>query len=218
MAAGEASRSGLARRTSAVSRTTRGSIASRWATRVSPKTSNARVDAAGDSARTSSSDAFGRGTPMCVRNTSRITSTRSRANWRGSRPRSAARSTAVSSPVTSRRPMADANSVMSNASVTPPDAATESRADRASRAEPLPRLATAARVASSISNPAFSATSRSSPVRASIANRRNSNTCVRLRIVGRTFCGSVVASTNTTWAGGSSRVFSSVFDAAVDSI
>jgi len=32
--------------------------------------------------------------------------------------------------------------------------------------------------------------------------------------VGRTFSGLVVASTNTTWSGGSSSVFSSAFDAA----
>jgi hypothetical protein len=41
---------------------------------------------------------------------------------------------------------------------------------------------------------------------------------VRDRIVGSTLCGSVVASTNTTWLGGSSSVFSSVFDAAADSM
>ena len=36
--------------------------------------------------------------------------------------------------------------------------------------------------------------------------------------MGSTFCGSVVASTNVTWAGGSSSVFSSALDAAVDSM
>ena len=41
---------------------------------------------------------------------------------------------------------------------------------------------------------------------------------MRLRMVGGTFCGSVVASTNTTWAGGSSTVFSSAFAAAVESM
>jgi hypothetical protein len=46
----------------------------------------------------------------------------------------------------------------------------------------------------------------------------NSKCCVRERIVGSTFCGSVVASTNTTWAGGSSSVLSSVFDAAAESM
>ena len=37
-------------------------------------------------------------------------------------------------------------------------------------------------------------------------------------MVGSTFCGSVVASTNTTCSGVSSSVFSSAFDAAVDSM
>ena len=36
--------------------------------------------------------------------------------------------------------------------------------------------------------------------------------------VGSTFCGSVVASTNTTWAGGSSSVFRSAFDAPGESM
>ena len=46
----------------------------------------------------------------------------------------------------------------------------------------------------------------------------NSKCWVRDRRVGSTFCGSVVASTNTTCAGGSSSVFSSVFDAAGESM
>jgi hypothetical protein len=37
-------------------------------------------------------------------------------------------------------------------------------------------------------------------------------------MVGRTFFGSVVARTNTTWAGGSSSVFSRALDAAVESM
>ena len=41
---------------------------------------------------------------------------------------------------------------------------------------------------------------------------------MRLTIVGLTFCGSVVASTNTTWEGGSSKVFSSVASAGFDSM
>ena len=48
--------------------------------------------------------------------------------------------------------------------------------------------------------------------------RRNSKCWVRLRMVGRTFWGSVVASTKMTWAGGSSSVFSSALDAAVESM
>ncbi len=46
----------------------------------------------------------------------------------------------------------------------------------------------------------------------------NSKCCVRDRMVGSTLCGSVVASTNTTCGGGSSSVFSSVFDAAAESM
>ncbi len=49
-------------------------------------------------------------------------------------------------------------------------------------------------------------------------SRRNSKAWVRLRMVGRTFCGSVVASTKTTWAGGSSSVFSRALDAPADSM
>jgi formiminotetrahydrofolate cyclodeaminase len=37
-------------------------------------------------------------------------------------------------------------------------------------------------------------------------------------MVGSTFWGSVVASTNTTWGGGSSSVFNSAFEAAVESM
>ena len=54
--------------------------------------------------------------------------------------------------------------------------------------------------------------------RVSGPSSRNSKCWVRLRMVGRTFCGSVVASTKTTWAGGSSSVFSSALDAAVESM
>ena len=41
---------------------------------------------------------------------------------------------------------------------------------------------------------------------------------MRLRIVSLTFCGSVVASTNTTCGGGSSSVFSSAASAALESM
>ena len=41
---------------------------------------------------------------------------------------------------------------------------------------------------------------------------------MRLRIVSETFCGSVVASTNTTCGGGSSSVFSSAASAALESM
>ena len=55
--------------------------------------------------------------------------------------------------------------------------------------------------------------------RASSGGRRWKRRCwVRLRIVSLTFCGSVVASTNTTCGGGSSSVFSSAASAPGDSM
>ena len=59
---------------------------------------------------------------------------------------------------------------------------------------------------------------RRGPARSAAGSRCTSKCWVRLRMVGSTFCGSVVASTNTTWSGGSSSVFSSAFDAAVESM
>ena len=50
------------------------------------------------------------------------------------------------------------------------------------------------------------------------ASRWNRRCWVRLRMVSLTFCGSVVASTNTTCAGGSSSVFSSAASAALESM
>ena len=57
-----------------------------------------------------------------------------------------------------------------------------------------------------------------SPAGCSGPSRRNSKCWVRLRMVGSTFCGSVVARTKTTWAGGSSRVLSRAFEAAAVSM
>ena len=48
--------------------------------------------------------------------------------------------------------------------------------------------------------------------------RRKSKRWQRLRIVGSTRCGSVVASTNTTRGGGSSSVLSRALKAAVESM
>ncbi len=56
------------------------------------------------------------------------------------------------------------------------------------------------------------------PTRVSEPRRRNSKCWVRLRIVGSTFWASVVASTKTTWPGGSSRVFNNALEAAVESM
>ena len=46
----------------------------------------------------------------------------------------------------------------------------------------------------------------------------NCKCCVRERMVSLTFCGSVVANTNTTCGGGSSSVFSSAASAAFDNM
>ena len=92
-----------------------------------------------------------------------------------------------------------------------------SSSDSASRAEPAGgpgdrRQARPARTR----RPRARASEPSSPVISSIESSVSSKCCVRDRMVGSTFSGFVVASTNTTWPGGSSSVFSSAFDAAVD--
>ena len=48
--------------------------------------------------------------------------------------------------------------------------------------------------------------------------RRKSKRWQRLRIVAGSFCGSVVARMKTTYAGGSSSVFSKALNAEVDSM
>ena len=68
------------------------------------------------------------------------------------------------------------------------------------------------------SSPASATTKSTRPSRSTAGRRWTSKCWVRLRMVGSTFCGSVVASTNTTWSGGSSSVFSSAFDAAGESM
>ncbi len=217
-AAGAVSRSGRTKRTRDVSRMIRGSRASRISTSASPSNSSERVAVAGPIAATICGSTPGRGIPMCTRNTSRSDSIRSRVNWRMSRPRSMARLTPVRTPRVSFVPRALVSSLTSKPSSTPPAAATWSSADSASRAEPLPLRVTASRVASSSPSPASVATPRTSSSSVSNGNRRNSKCWVRLRMVGSTFCGSVVASTNTTWSGGSSSVFNKALDAAVESM
>ena len=82
-----------------------------------------------------------------------------------------------------------------------PAAAIWSRTESASRADPgpvgRPRRAPRAGASSAASR----ATSASSPVSVSSLSRWNSKCWVRLRIVGSTLCGSVVASTKMTCAG-----------------
>ena len=79
---------------------------------------------------------------------------------------------------------------------------------------PAARRATRSSTSASASTPSRPRMSTRWPVSCSADSSVNSKCWVRDRMVGSTFCGSVVASTNTTCAGGSSSVFSSVFDAA----
>jgi len=100
-----------------------------------------------------------------------------------------------------------------NTSACPPPAAINSSADSVSRAEPPP-CSTAWRIASGdTSSLASLTTQRTCSSRSFAGNRRNCRCCVRLRMVSLTFCGSVVASTNTTCGGGSSSVFNNAASA-----
>ena len=65
----------------------------------------------------------------------------------------------------------------------------------------LPRRATRSMASAGTSRPASAATHRRCSVRRSAGSSRNSKCWVRLRMVGSTFCGSVVASTKITWPG-----------------
>ncbi len=85
---------------------------------------------------------------------------------------------------------------------------TRSRVVRASRMEPCPASARRRREPSSQVTPSCSQTCLS---RASITGTgisRKGKICTRLLMVSGTSCSSVVASTNTAWAGGSSRILS----------
>ena len=133
---------------------------------------------------------------------------------RASRPRWADAATAASARPGSRSMMDSTNSssgIISGA--TPPPAATTSSALSVSRAEPPPWRTTASTASSVSSIPASLATQRTCSSSSFSLSRWNDRCWVRLRIVSRTFCGSVVASTNTTCGGGSSRVLSSAASA-----
>ena len=66
--------------------------------------------------------------------------------------------------------------------------------------------------------PSSAATRCSTPAICSSEGRWKSKRWQRSTIVAGTLCASVVASTNTTWPGGSSRVFRNAFHAAVESM
>ena len=98
-----------------------------------------------------------------------------------------------------------------------PVATSWSRALSASRAEPFPKRTAAAMVPSSTPRPAAFCTSSSKSLSVSPFRSRNSKCCVRLRMVGMTLCGSVVARTKTTRDGGSSSVFNKAAEADFES-
>ena len=156
---------------------------------------------------------------MAERKTSRKRAMRRSPSTRGLRPALMAPSTAMSArPVSRSHSAATSSLTASRSSEMPPAATTWSSADSMSRAEPAPARTTYS-IASGVTSSPASSTMYSASLRSSSAESRwTSNCCVRLRMVGSTFSGSVVASTNTTWSGGSSSVFSSVLDAAVDSM
>ena len=100
----------------------------------------------------------------------------------------------------------------------PPPAAISSSADNVSRAEPPPCVSTYAIASSLTFKLASLMTQRTCSSRSCNGNKWNCKCCVRERMVSLTFCGSVVANTNTTCGGGSSRVFRSAASAAFDNM
>ena len=208
-AAGETSDSGRHRRTSDTSSSTRGSGASRMATSASPSSSMALTAAARPSraiwASTRARSSSGRPTRLrdtVARKAWRRRSSSSTASCRGSWPAPTRSATAASARPTSCSQRASiSSSVEGPTSSMPPAAATWSSLDRASRADPAPRLATSSMTSSGMSSPASWATHRRWSARTSVDSRRNSKCWVRLRMVGSTFWGSVVARTKITCPG-----------------
>ena len=207
---------------SATSRCTRWSGMSRMSTWARPSSSRARTRAGSPIRRAVSStrersapDRFTSSPATMARNPWRRYSARSAARRWGSRPASLACATATRAWTGSRsaRDSASWASTSMSSSTTPP-AATWSSADKASRADPRPRRTAESSASSESGRPVASRTCWSRADNVSEPRRRNSKCCVRLRIVGSTFCASVVASTKTTCPGGSSRVFNNAFDAA----
>ena len=151
---------------------------------------------------------------MAVRKTWRSRSISSLPTSWGFRPAWTAAPTAVRAVAVSPAPKASMMVLTSvTASGTPPRATARSSADNVSRADPAP-VRTAQRFTSSLASSPASATTWSTSSVSWLASSRCTSKCwVRLRMVGSSFCGSVVASTNTTWSGGSSSVLSSALDA-----
>ena len=145
---------------------------------------------------------------------------------RGSCAASSNAATAVSTPATSSAATASRiamrisngappSAASTDATVTgPPPASTRSSKDSESRADPAAARATIGSASGSKLTPSSASTDASRPLISSTVRYENSKCCVRERIVGNTFSGSVVARMKTTCAGGSSSVFSSVLDAS----
>ena len=138
---------------------------------------------------------------------------------RGSRPRLIACATIFNARPGSFSTMDSTNSSRAiTSAASPPALDANSRNDSVSRGEPAP-CATTCSIASSVTvSPASSATQRTCSCSVSDASRWNCRCWVRLRIVSDIFCGSVVASTKTTWGGGSSSVFSNAASAPLESM
>ncbi|CAB4669388.1 unannotated protein [freshwater metagenome] len=160
-----------------------------------------------------------RSAPTDARKTSRNRAISASPRTRGLRPRDSAPSTAISArPVSRSHNASTSSSTASSESGIPPAATTRSSAERVSRAEPAPTRNTYARPSGESSRPASATTWSTRPSRSAAESKCTSKCCVRLRMVGSTFCGSVVANTKMTCDGGSSSVFSNAFDAAVESM
>ena len=156
---------------------------------------------------------------MSDKKQSRRWRTMSSVSVRGSRPCCTAWATTVSARPGSCSMKASMNSSSGVISMAmPPLADTSSRADTVSRAEPPPWRSTDCSALSSSSMPASPANQRMWSSITSIGSRWNCRCWVRLRMVSDTFCGSVVASTNTTCGGGSSNVFNRAASAALESM
>ena len=156
---------------------------------------------------------------MRQRNSLRMKPINSSVSVRGSRPMLIACATIVRARPGSRSIIASTNSSSGTvSSPASPTVAASSRADSASRAEPAPWRSTCSTAASLTSRPASAATHRTCSLSVSVFSRWNCRCWVRLRIVSDIFCGSVVASTNTTCGGGSSSVFSSAASAGLDNM
>ena len=87
-----------------------------------------------------------------------------------------------------------------------------------SRIDPAARRATSSRAGWSTSNPSASAMLASRRMMFCTPTVAKSNRCTRLRIVSGSLFGSVVQNTNFTPPGGSSKVFSSALNAALESM